>query len=67
MEYRVEHFHWVAGSGVSYNETIDNTDKMLSNEELAEIYSDYLKEEGNEEDWLELIDNGTNEKVSSTL
>ena len=67
MMYRVEHIHWVAGSGVSYNETVDNIDKLLTNEELAEIYGDYLKEEGNEDDWLNLIANGSNEVVSTTL
>lgn len=60
-KYRVEHWHWVDGSGWSYETTIDNTDDCLTAEELGEAYGDYCENDGDE---IHLIDNETNETIS---
>ena len=62
MKYRIEHIRYIPGQGKSYNETIDNTDTLLSAAELAEYYGDYC--EG--DDWLEQIENESNELVASS-
>lgn len=63
MKYRIEHVSFTPGHGVSYNETIDNTDRPLTAAELNEYYADYC----NEHDWLNLIDNETNEVLLTTM
>lgn len=60
-KYRVENAHWVEGSGWSYNETIDNTDELLTSEELGEYYGEYASSCGDE---IRLFDNDTDEIVA---
>lgn len=60
-KYRVEHAHWVDGSGWSYVETIDNTDELLTGEELGEYYGEYCESCGDE---IRLTDNDTDEIVA---
>lgn len=62
MKYRIEHIRFISGQGKSYNETIDNTNTVMTANELAEFYGDYC-EDG---DWIEQIDNETNKTVSKT-
>lgn len=59
-KYRVEHAHLVGGSGWSYNETIDNTDELLTEEELGEYYAEYCESSGDE---IRLTENDTDEIV----
>lgn len=61
MKYRVEHVSFVPGHGISYNETIDNTDTLLTAAELSEYYGDYC----GEHDWLQQVAEN-NEIVSTT-
>ena len=62
MKYRVEHIRWIAGQGISYTETIDNVDDLLATDQLLDSYGDYC--EGS--DWLELIENETDQVVVTT-
>ena len=62
MKYRIEHIRFISGQGISYNETIDNTNTLLTVDELAEFYGDYCEDD----DWIEQIDNETNEVVSKS-
>lgn len=62
MKYRVEHIRWIAGQGTSYTEIIDNVDDLLTADQLRDGYGDYC--EGG--DWLELIENGTDQVVVTT-
>lgn len=59
-KYRVEHVHWVDGSGWSYVE-IDNTDELLTSEELGEYYGEYCESSGEE---IRITDNDTDEIVA---
>ena len=59
-KYRVEHVHWVDGSGGSYVE-IDNTDELLTSEELGEYYGEYCESSGEE---IRITDNDTDEIVA---
>ena len=62
MKYRVEHIRWIAGQGISYTETIDNVNNLLTADQLRDSYGDYC--EGS--DWLELIENETDQVVVTT-
>ena len=62
MKYRVEHVRYTVNEGVSYTETIDNTDKQLTEDQLLDGYIDFCREH----DWLKLIDNETDEVVATT-
>ena len=59
-KYRVEPVHWVDGSGWSYVE-IDNTDELLTSEELGEYYGEYCESSGEE---IRITDNDTDEIVA---
>ena len=62
MKYRVEHVRYTVNEGVSYTETIDNVDDLLATDQLLDSYGDYC--EGS--DWLELIENETDQVVVTT-
>lgn len=64
-KYRVEYAHWVDGYGCGYVETIDvetidNTDELLTEEELGEYYGEYCESSGDE---IRLTENDTDEIV----
>lgn len=63
MKYRIEHIRWIEGQGISYNETIDNVDDVMSVDELKKIYGDFLIDD----DWIELKDNDTDEIIVTTM
>ena len=62
MKYRVEHIRWIAGHGTSYTEIIDNVDDLLTADQLRDSYGDYC----DDSDWLELIENKTDQVVVTT-
>lgn len=57
--YRVEHIHWIEGSGVSYSTIIDWISSFDG--ETAQCYEDFCENNG---DWIVVIDNITEECVS---
>lgn len=57
--YRVDHFCFFYGSGLSYVETIDVIDSYDNS--TAMCYEDYCENIG---DWISIVNNETNEEVA---
>lgn len=69
MKYRVEIAEWVDGSGFIYSQQIDEFDEETSAEDYIEICADgvdgILKPVNGDDLEIRIIDNATNERVST--